>query len=332
MSPRLISAIIAVAFAGTGCIRSTTDLVVEEDGSGSVDIVLAVDPSAITEADPSALPPGLEALVGGDSEEICQQVEEETAGAGVPEGAVVTAYDEDGFCGSRIKFDFGSAEELGNSLQGTVGDETTSASEFVLRQEEDGWLFRAPLTVALPQDGAGLPPAMVQAVLSDAVITYRVTLPGEAVAGEHNATSVDGGVFFWDIDLGAPPDLLMARTTERASPAGGLLLPIVIGGAVLAALAAAAYGLARRRSSGPGDLAAGTITSPAPSGVEWGPAPAPATFEPYEPATPWPTGATPDEPITPEPRWDPDRGAWVADHPTEGLLIHDDDAGQWRRA
>ena len=34
----------------------------------------------------------------------------------------------------------------------------------------------------------------------------------------------------------------------------------------------------------------------------------------------------------PEPRWDGQRAAWVADHPTEGLLIHDEASGQWRRA
>lgn len=47
------------------------------------------------------------------------------------------------------------------------------------------------------------------------------------------------------------------------------------------------------------------------------------------------TAATATEaatPAAPEPRWDAQRAAWVADHPTEGLLIHDEASGQWRRA
>jgi hypothetical protein len=330
MSRRLLVLAVATASLGTGCIRATTDLVVNDDGSGTVDIVAAIDAGQIAGQDEAGL---LGPLAGADEEQLCQQFETQVTPDSLPEGTEVDHYEQDGFCGSRIRFGFESTEELTGSLEAVDGNNL--AGELVLEPDGDGWRFQSPLISPIDPDDLGIAPAMLGPFLNSVDVRYQATLPGEA-SNDHNATSVSGGTFEWVIDVRDPPEQLRARTTAMGPAAGGLAVPIAVGAAAVAAVGAGALMMTRRRGAlagGHAPTAGAGRSAPGDGGDEpWGPAPAPATLERDEPRTPWPTGATPYDPITPEPRWDPGRGAWVADHPTAGLLIHDDDSGEWRRA
>ena len=331
-----------LALLTAGCIRSTSTLVVHDDGSGTGDVVIAVDPEALSaQADQTA---GFLAaqVAAADAEQICTLFVEAAVPAALPPTATINNYDEDGFCGRRIQFTFADEAGLISALTTLGGDQAATANDIVLRQEQGDWIFEAPLvgvTGAIEDvaDSFSLPQPLLSAALGQADVTYVVTLPGEAVDGAHNADAVDGGTFTWNVDLTDPPEQLLARTSPSAG--GGSLLPLILLAVVVTALAGAA-GLVvvnRNRQATPTPVQTGpgaATEQSSPSTTAWT-----QTAPPASVSSPQPTrsqgpasGPNPAEPVAAEPRWDDERQAWVADHPVEGLLVHDDDSSTWRRA
>ena len=218
------------AFVLTGCIRVELSFSVEEDGSGVVDMVVAVDESLLAAANESP-------------EDMLGDVDD------LPPGAVVDAYREDGFVGQRMTVPVADMELAAESLGGA--DDMTDAVDFGFVREGDGWRFTMdapPLGEELAGESGDFTAGMTAAIVNTAEFRVRVSLPGEIT--EHNADRIENGVLVWELDfLGENPRTLSARS--QAAGVGPVVV-VVAGGAaaalaVLAALAARSAVRARRR-------------------------------------------------------------------------------------
>ncbi|MDH4366264.1 MAG: hypothetical protein OEY41_02730 [Acidimicrobiia bacterium] len=300
-----------LALAATGCLQSTATVVVADDGSGTADLEVAVDPRSVLaqlDAGPLPLPAG---VVPTDAAGVCASVSQ-AVDLSVPPGASHEPFDEGGRCGERVHLAFTDPAQLTIAFNAFSGAEEAE----ILRRSDHRWLFDAPVVepIDLAPRPAALPPAVIDQIQSQRTLTYVVTLPGSAV-GDTTADRVQGGTFTWEI---APDDARRRLVAVTATDGGGAgsgppLVPLVGGAAGLVALAG--LGLAWRARRRPAPVVAPmTASDPTP-----GAASAAAT------QSAWP-------PAPPEPRWDPSRDAWVADHPVEGLVVYDDATGQWHRA
>ncbi|MEZ5406698.1 MAG: hypothetical protein R2761_01660 [Acidimicrobiales bacterium] len=326
---RWLPGLALLALAATGCLQSTATVVVADDGSGTADLELAVDPRSVLDqlgASPLPLPAG---AVPSDTAGVCASVSQ-AAALSVPPGATHEPFDEGGRCGERIHLAFSDPAQLTVAFNAFSGAQEAE----ILRRSDDRWLFDAPVVepIDLAPRPAALPPAVLDQVRSQRTLTYVVTLPGSAV-GDTTADRVQGGTFTWEI---APDDarrrLVAVTATDGGGVGSGLPLVPLVGGAVgLAALAA--LGLVwRARRRRPPVAAPGPTSIQEPAGASWpGVVPGSGAI-PGSGAVP--SAATPSgwPPAPPEPRWDPSRDAWVADHPVEGLVVYDDATGQWHRA
>ncbi|MDE2990073.1 MAG: hypothetical protein OXU21_03260 [Chloroflexota bacterium] len=225
----LLTALCAIVL--TGCIRVEMSFTVDEDGSGAVEMVVAVDESLLTAADESP-------------DDMLGDVDD------LPPGAVVDAYREDGFVGQRITVPVADMELAAESLGGA--DDMTDAVDFGFVREGDGWRFTMdapPLGEELAGENGDFTAGMTAAIVNTAEFRVRVSLPGEIT--EHNADRIENGVLVWELDfLDTEPRTLSARS--QAAGVGPVVV-VVAGGAaaalaVLAALAARSAVRARRRA------------------------------------------------------------------------------------
>jgi hypothetical protein len=319
MRPRNLLTVAVIALAATACIKAEYDIVVEDDGSGLLEAVIAVDADAF-----AGLGEMFGEEMGGDElgrEQLCEEFRSDTD---FPPEVDVREYDEDGFCGYRIRTRWEATDDPGAALDRILSAEDGGEDDAtVLRREPDGgWLLVAPLDSGdLAASSDEVPPFMAQQFLADASVRFAITLPGRPV--EHNATSVDGNTFVWQIDLADPVTELRART-EPGSPGGGgdgfpwgIVVAVIAGLLVIGAVLA----LVRRGSKVTADpmhpgatAAAGSAAGGSVDGV-------PATGG---------TGATaPPVADQPQPVWDGTANAWVVDDPVRGRLRHDPASGQW---
>jgi len=224
----LLTALCAIVL--TGCIRVEMSFTVDEDGSGAVEMVVAVDESLLTAADESP-------------DDMLGDVDD------LPPGAVVDAYREDGFVGQRITVPVADMELAAESLGGA--DDMTDAVDFGFVREGDGWRFTMdapPLGEELAGANGDFTAGMTAAIVNTAEFRVRVSLPGEI--SEHNADRIENGVLVWELDfLDTEPRTLSARSQTAGV---GPVVVVVAGGAaaalaVLAALAARSAVRARRR-------------------------------------------------------------------------------------
>ncbi|MCY4113048.1 MAG: hypothetical protein OXG33_03785 [Chloroflexi bacterium] len=218
-------------FALTGCIRVELSFTVEEDGSGVVDMVVAVDESLLAAADESP-------------EDMLGDVDD------LPPGAVVDAYREDGFVGQRMRVPVADMELAAESLGSA--DDLTDAADFGFVRESDGWRFTMdlpPLGEELAGENGDFAAGMTAAIVNTAEFRVRVSLPGEIT--EHNADRIENGALVWELDfLDTEARTLSARSQTTGV---GPVVVVVVGGAaaaavVLAALAARSAVRARRRA------------------------------------------------------------------------------------
>jgi len=219
------------AFVLTGCLRVELRFTVEEDGSGVVDMVVAIDESLLAAADESP-------------DDMLGDVDD------LPPGAVVDEYREDGFVGQRIRVPVADMELAAESLGSA--DDLTDAADFEFVREGDGWRFTMdvpPLGEDLAGENGDLAAGMTAAIVNTAEFRVRVSLPGEIT--EHNADRIENGALVWELDfLDTEPRTLSARSQTAGV---GPVVVVVAGGAaaalaVLAALATRSAIRARRRA------------------------------------------------------------------------------------
>ncbi len=228
------------AFVLTGCVRIEMTFTVDEDGSGTAAVLMAIDESLL-------------ALSGESAADLFGDIDEEIDDR--PPGAVVDEYRAEGFVGQRMSVPvpdmtdnqlvagwLGGVDERADVLDDGVG--------FV--REGDGWRFTMaipPLGQELAGENGDFTAGLAATMLDNAIFRVRVSLPGEI--REHNADRIENGVLVWDLDLmGGEPRRLSARSElAGVSPA---IVAVAIGAGVavvvLAAAAARSAVRARRRA------------------------------------------------------------------------------------
>lgn len=215
------------AFVLTGCIRVELSFTVEEDGSGVVDMVVAVDESLLAAADESP-------------EDMLGDVDD------LPPGAVVDEYREDGFVGQRMRVPVADMELAAESLGSA--DDLTDAADFGFVREGDSWRFTMdvpPLGEELAGENGDFAAGMTAAIVNTAEFRVRVSLPGEVT--EHNADRIENGALVWELDfLDTEPRTLSARS--QIAGVGPVVVVVSAGAAVAIVVLAAMAARARRRA------------------------------------------------------------------------------------
>lgn len=221
---RAAVAVGALAVLATACYRLEIDLVVREDGSGSVDAAVDIDIAMLS----------LMGLGEGDasetSGEVCRQIVD-GSGAGMPSIFGLSELDDidvslgDGVCAVR----FGRAWSAGEGeivLAALAGDNGPR----IRRTGNDGWRFDLDMA-SLSDELADEELTSEDRAEAEALgfefptLAVSVRLPGEAV--EHNADSVRQSKYAWELDLFATEQHPASLYAETA-PGGGLS-PAAIG-------------------------------------------------------------------------------------------------------
>lgn len=259
LAPRLaMLALLPLALAG--CFRVDLGIAVNDDGSGTMRMLVAFDQNLLgliqglgdsTNGDGSAdgeaaSPPDPFDLLGGLDP------------ADLPPDVSIEPYQEDEFVGATIAFEFAATDDVAAAIEDALaataagspfGNDTSAPLEgLILRKEEDGgWRFEA--SVPSPTAGEdGLDASMAALLLGNASFTVRMRLPGEVVETNADERGADGELI-WHIDPQGDDRMLTART----QPGGGGPHALVVGGAALATvLAVVALGYwVRRRTAAP---------------------------------------------------------------------------------
>lgn len=218
----------------TACFDAEMDLLVREDGSGSITVTMRIGESALEIA----------ALAeGGGIEDLCQQMLDDmdfndVLGLGAVDSsadAVVT----DGNCVVTMTsmWSTGDSERVLTALAEDGGPS-------IRRLDNDGWRFELEMG-SLADDELSVDDLELATAMGFdfPTLAISVTLPGDAV--EHNADSANRSKYSWDIDLRRTDQLPEALYAETA-PAGGLS-PAAIGAIVAGILLALAALVTLRR-------------------------------------------------------------------------------------
>ena len=236
----------------TGCIRVEFGIRLNDDGSGDISILSALNTEAM-----SALGGDLGAETGNPLGDL--------DGADLPPGAAVEEYDEDGFVGVRATFPFAAGDDVKDTIDALLSDAGDGLSgepagldgpfeRFDLRRDGSGWRFDAvvpPLNPEAPSGGGGsaLGGEFAELLLEDASFTIRLELPGDVV--EHNADDVDGGALVWSLDFFSDQPRNLTALTGGGGSGGATTTVIAV--VVVALLAAAAIVWFRSRTRSPAD-------------------------------------------------------------------------------
>ena len=294
LRPRLAPALIRLTLTttllvlSTACLRVETSVEVEDDGSGTVTLVQAIDASAIKSfADQFGQSLGATPTSSSSSAPLFN--EKDIDRSKLPPGTKVEAYKDGSFEGVKLTSSFQKPEEALatlNRLTSSLSGQTSSLSSlggpssgggrpgatpapastaapssgtadngfrrFNIEKRDGGWSFDAVVEPFAPSDPAAdaMTQALFASVLKDASVTVKVKLPGNVV--QTNADSVKGSEMTWNLPLTlAQPKTLSAKTAGSGGIDGDGGFPILIVVIVLVAVAAVAglYLLSRRRDT-----------------------------------------------------------------------------------
>lgn len=313
MRTRLVLLMAAMAIIASGCFKVNFTIDVNEDGSGTLEGLTAVNFETVGTLF-GDLGEDAGDLAGAD--QICNDFAGES-GIDTSEFSSATPYRDGDFCGVEFSETFAPGQFT--TAASALGD---GGGDAILRQESDGgWYFEAPFD-ADSLGGGDVPPGFDD-IFDGAEYIFRVRLPGRQV--DHNGEIDPEGYVIWDVDITNPPERLFLRTepgeriTGNASAGGddggSALTVILIVIAVLAALGLAAWFLMRNRNDDqdpPASGVAATIPGGAPSGPPvdpsmptggaadggWAP---PSTADIAPLADPTPVAPTPDATPVAEP-------------------------------
>ncbi len=220
----LLLALCAVALSG--CIRVQLTFTVHDDGSGTVGVLMAVDETLL-------------ALTGESADDLLGEAGD------LPDGAVVEAYEEDGFVGQFVTV---SVPDMARAAEfmGGVDAATGSTDELSFVREGEGWRFTMAIPPGEELAGDAGDVDLAGALGDDAFFRVRVALPGEVI--EHNADSVEGGVLVWEIDW-TSSELRTLSAVSQPGSGGGTDAGFVVVLAGMALLAALGFFAFRSRPS-----------------------------------------------------------------------------------
>lgn len=309
-----VALLVGLCLVLSGCFRIEQKIEVGDDGNTALTQVVAINLDDVSAEDLGAAQIPSEDLV-------CEGIRQGTqmaAAEGDPTGTFlnrsVDDYGSGGYCGVKTSM------ELQPQFDQSLPLSTFLQSPTTLAKVGEGWEFETQvpteLVVSEIARGANLPAAQTAALLDNVEYKVVVELPGQAVEGMHNASSVSGGTFTWDIDINDAPPRLFA-TSEPASGFNKLpVSPATLG--LLLALFAIVGGVGwfflrseptAAPSAAPTPVAAGNVAANGGS-----------FSAPGESLASAPQG---------QPYFDETYGIWMLNHPERGLLWHRDGTDEW---
>jgi hypothetical protein len=254
MSHRRFAAMLAlVTLVATACFRVDLKVSVEDDGSGRVEGLIALDVEAAAEI--AAVFDSEDAPIP-DRAELCEEFLTDTD---VPDDAQVEPYEDGDLCGITYSVDF-TPDQMDEVLAGASDD----SGDFSIERDGDGWRFDATLSDEAGADAEFFPAEL----LGNPEFTVRIKLPGRQV--EHNADRIESdGTMVWELDLFNPGDPLMARTEPgppiTGSGDGGSNTVLIVVLVIVALAAVGGFLWWRNRSAEPPEPAPPAEAPPPPA-------------------------------------------------------------------
>lgn len=231
---RFFLALAALTFALSAC-ELRAEFAINEDGSGTVGMIFAVEPEMRQLFDQSGL--------GGDPfADLRSDLADD------PVAWDVAEFTEGRLTGIHATFPFASIDDLLDKMEALDSDEGSDAAikDFTIARQAGGWVFEGRASDPQEQLADGSIPIPLDQLATLLKVQFRVTLPGRAA--KHNADEVSSGggktTFIWKPDLKSKGVELRAATTP-----GGMTSPIVPIVFALAALVAVAVTWLRRVSA-----------------------------------------------------------------------------------
>ena len=194
----------------TSCYRIESTTEVNNDGSGQLSYLLALNYEAVA------------ALGETDSttrEEFCQDIQSDTTD--VPPGASIEPYDEDGYCGLTTTVDIAPNTNFVQALTDATGSTQDQLTDFTLTKEaDDQWTFTQSLEdpgISSADESSDDPDAALLEETLD--ITYTIILPGQPAANNADSATLenDKTTFFWDVNPFGNTTNLEASTTAGST-------------------------------------------------------------------------------------------------------------------
>ena len=218
---RILLALAALALALSAC-EVRAEIAINEDGSGTMGMVFAVEPEIIQALTQS----------GFDADPFAE-LRADFADDPIP--WTVEDFTEGRLTGIRATFAFASTGELLDTLEALDADEDADApiKDFTIARRAGGWVFEGRATDPQEEVAGGSFPIPTDQLAELLKVQFRVTLPGRAA--KHNANEVASGggksTFIWTPDVMSKSVALRAATTP-----GGAASPILPSLLALAAL------------------------------------------------------------------------------------------------
>ena len=209
--------VVLMMFVLAGCIKSTTSLTVNTDGSGSVKMIIAMLKEYAEQG-------GLEQAFGSMTEEYQN------------DGYTVADYSDGKYTGYQFTKDFTNIKDVStNNLSGLNNITISDTEPRVLT-------INSTLDTTSQMESQGYDLSQLQS-MGDLEMTFELTLPNAPTT--HNATEVNGNTLKWD--------LLQTQTIQvEATLTGGgstswLLIGGIIGGVLLVAIVVLVIVLSSRK-------------------------------------------------------------------------------------
>lgn len=228
---RILLAVAALTLALSAC-ELRAEIAINEDGSGTVGMVFAVEPEMLQLFNQSGLGVDPFANLRSDlaDDPVAWDVEQFTEGR---------------LTGIHATFAFATIDDLLDKMEALDSDQGSDAAlkDFTIARQAGGWVFEGRASDPQEELSSGSFPIPLDQLATMLNIQFRVTLPGRAA--EHNADEVTSGrggtTFIWKPDLKAQGVELRATTTP-----GGAASPVLPVALALAALAVVALTRLRR--------------------------------------------------------------------------------------
>lgn len=209
-----------------GCFRVENTLTIDDDGSGTVEIIVGIDPEVAYEE-----LTGEQVLfgIGFDDDEVCDSVFQGMEGdAATPDQGNIEPWRGDGLCGMKQTWDLAPSLDHSEEVSEAFGEAS------ILKKDGDIWVFDITIEDNQVDEFESDDPSFDR-LIQEAEYIINVNLPGTAIDGENNATKVSGARFTWDLD---PAD-----ATGRFYAQAGPNPPFAFTAPLVIAIAAAALGL-----------------------------------------------------------------------------------------
>jgi flagellar basal body-associated protein FliL len=210
--------LVLLVFLLAGCIKSTISVNVNPDGSGTSKIIMGLSKQ-------------YQAMVEQEGTSV-KDMFSEASNEFTAQGYTVADYSDDKYVGVALTKEFQNLNDAGlEGLDITVSDTEPKTVKI------NGTVDTSSELQSQGQDPATL------ASMGDLEMSFEITLPGPA--STHNATSVTGNTYKWD--LLQQQNIQLEATLSGASSTNWLLIGGIVGGVLIIAIIVIIIMLAGRK-------------------------------------------------------------------------------------